>query len=201
MATTAVLGWGSLCYDWHGLSLVQPVRWRLTGPTLPIEFSRRSKGDRADLLTAVIDGRNGVDVPTRVSISSLGDLNAIREELRVREGRTHASWIGSIDRSNHQQGDITVDFAHRIHKWLVTTEHGAVVWTAIPPDFGDDAFTVAAAVSHLRDLNPSKQQDAREYIAWAPDEVETPLRRALRDSGLLEGARPRPIDIATVWQD
>src|SRR2546430_9723232 len=63
-----ILGWGSLTYDWHGLSLDEPVKWRLKGPTLPIEFSRKStKGAREGLLTAVVDEVAGERVPTRLS--------------------------------------------------------------------------------------------------------------------------------------
>jgi hypothetical protein len=200
--TIAILGWGSLCYQWQGLSLVQPVRWRLAGPTLPIEFSRKSKeGERKDILTAVIDETNGEDVPTRISVSSLSTLNDVKDELRIREGRTRASWISSFDRDGNQLGETSHEIAQRIRDWLMTTDSDAVVWTAIPPDFGGRQFTIAAAIRHFCDLDQAKKQDARNYIARAPDEVDTPLRRALRDAGLLDGADPRPIDVATVWQD
>jgi hypothetical protein len=197
-----ILGWGSLCYDWHGLSLVEPVRWRLAGLNLPIEFSRRSQqGRRRDLLTAVIDPACPENVPVRLSVTTYTTIAAAREQLRIRENKTRFEWIGSVDRNAAVIGEVSSKLQHQIHDWLLATPHEAVAWTAIPPDFGGQQFTIAAAVRHFRDLDPSKQQDAREYIAWAPDEVETPLRQALRDGGLLEGARPRPIDIATFWPD
>lgn len=195
-----ILGWGSLTYDWHGLSLGTPVRWRLKGPTLPIEFSRKStKGAREGLLTAVVDEVAGERVPTRLSTSSLKTISAVREELRIREGRTRASWIGSVDRAGKSAGNVSNRIAHEIHTWLLDTKFRAAVWTAIPPDFGDQPFTLEAARIHLQSLDPGRLQLARNYIAWAPDEVDTPLRRSLRETGLLRGADPRPIDVAEVW--
>ena len=81
------------------------------------------------------------------------------------------------------------------------TPHEAVVWTAIPPDFGGPRFTIPAATRHFCDLEPAKKRDARNYIVWAPDEVATPLRQSLDAAGLLSGADPRPIDVAIVWLD
>src|SRR2546428_10356602 len=115
---TVILGWGSLTYDWHGLSLVQPVHWRPAGPTLPIEFSRKSTaGQRAGLLTAVIDEVAGERVPTRLSASSLVDISQIREELRVREGRTRSSWIAAITRQRDVVGDVSVAIRDNVHDW------------------------------------------------------------------------------------
>jgi hypothetical protein len=197
-----ILGWGSLTYDWHGLSLDVPVKWRLKGPTLPIEFSRKStKGAREGLLTAVVDEVAGERVPTRLSTSSLEAIPAVREELRIREGRTRASWIGSVDRAGRLEGAVSNRIAQEIHTWLLATKFRAVVWTAIPPDFGDQPFTLEAARIHLQGLDSARLQLARNYIAWAPDEVDTPLRRFLRETGLLRGADPRPIDVAEVWAD
>jgi hypothetical protein len=191
-----------LCYDWHGLSLVQPVRWRLAGPTLPIEFSRKSKeGERKDVLTAVVDETDGVDILTRISTSSLHSLVDVRRELRIREGGTRASWIGSIVRDGEQIGEVSEEVAQRIRDWLSTVTSDAVVCTAIPPDFGDEPFSIDRGLDHFRALSAVTQQLARNYVTHAPDEVDTPLRRALGDAGLLNGADPRPIDIATVWLD
>jgi hypothetical protein len=195
------LGWGSLTYQWEGLSLTEPVRWRLKGPTLPIEFSRVSQtGHRKDLLTAVIDEGHGAAVPTRVSTSKLTSLTRAREELRLRESKTRREWIGSLDRDDHLLGDVSAHIQAVIRGWLLETEFAAVVWTAIPPDFGDADFTIPAAVDHFKHLDPAKQQLGRDYIAWAPPEVDTPLRRTLRDQHLLDGADPRPIDVSAVWE-
>src|SRR2546430_73150 len=141
-----ILGWGSLTYDWHGLSLDVPVKWRLKGPTLPIEFSRKStKGAREGLLTAVVDEVAGERIPTRLSTSSLEGIAAVREELRIREGRTRASWIGSVDRAGRLEAAVSNRIAQEIHTWLLATKFRAAVWTAIPPDFGDQPFTLEAA--------------------------------------------------------
>lgn len=201
-AAVAILGWGSLCYDWHGLALAEPVRWRLAGLTLPIEFSRKSRqGARKDLLTAVIDPSCPNDVPVRFAVSTYTTLDTAREHLRIRENKTRREWIGSIDRDGTGLGDVTTELRDRIYGWLLKTPHIGVVWTAIPPDFGGQQFSVPAAVRHFCELDRGKKQDARNYIAQAPDEVDTPVRRALRDAGLLAGADPRPIDVETVWED
>jgi hypothetical protein len=195
-----VLGWGSLTYDWGGLSLREPVRWLLRGPILPIEFSRiSSAGRRKGLLTAVVDEAHGQHVQTRLCVSALAAIAPIREELRIREGGTRKRWIGSIDRMGISEGDVSEAIRQNLHEWLLTTDYAGVVWTAIPPDFGATSFSLDGALEHLKALEPSTRQEARNYIVWAPDEVDTPLRRFLRKAGFLQGVDPRPIDVAPVW--
>lgn len=196
-----IIGWGSLCYEWGELSLVEPVRWRLRGPRLPIEFSRKSKtGRRAGLLTAVIDTSVVETQRTRVSTSRLHSVPAIRAELRLREGGRTAS----VDRYGNSRGECEASVFEAIASWLQTSDYDAVVWTAIPPDFGEERYSQDAAIQYFRSLgetDPVMQREARNYVAWAPDEVNTPLRRALSDARLLDDAGPRPINIGGVWTD
>lgn len=146
-----ILAWGSLAYDWHRLSLAELVRWRLVGPKIPIQFSRRSKtGERKGILTAVIDTTCGEVVPTRISESELKSVAEVRAELRIREGETRLSWIASIDREGRRRGECPDSVFDTVYQWLLTTKHNAAVWTAIPADFGGEAFSWTLGVTAVR---------------------------------------------------
>lgn len=160
------------------------------GPTLPIEFSRCSEDGR---LTAVIDRTCGADVPTRFTLSAVSSVADAREELRVREGRTRRSWIGFIDlEADEGYSRVNDAIPQRIRVWLEQRGLRAALWTDIPPDFGGDVFSVDAAVAKFESSVDPIRTKARNYIAWAPSEVETPLRHALRERGLLDGAGAPP---------
>lgn len=182
----AVLGWGSLTYDWHALSLREPVAWHEAGPTLPIEFSRISKGPR---LTAVVDERNGEWVRTRYAESALDSVDQVVEELRAREGHTRRHWIGFVDvPAGRAWSRSSPAIVSHLRTWLGDAGIDSVVWTDIPPDFGDVPFSVGTAITHFLGLSDSEPVAMRDYIAWAPPEVDTPLRRSLKRRGLLDGA-------------
>ena len=53
----------------------------------------------------------------------------------------------------------------------------------LPPMEG---FTIEWAIEYLETLRGGKLRKAREYIQKAPEEVETPLRIALRQRGWLD---------------
>src|SRR5437899_2851545 len=87
----AVLGWGSLIRSPGCLSTRGD--WELTGPVLPIEFTRKSSDGR---LTLVIDHSTGVPVQTYWIESSMAALDDAIENLRKRE-RTTLERIGYLE--------------------------------------------------------------------------------------------------------
>lgn len=177
-----ILGWGSLIWNPDGL----PMRgsWRKHGPVLPIEFSRISSDGR---LTLVIDEGNGVDVPTQYVLSPRTKLTDAIEDLRKRE-KTSRDRIGFVDvLRNCKVTDIDPTQAHsveRIEVWANQKQVDAVVWTALASNFAEKQgkqFSVQDAINYLEGLSGNTQELAIEYLRRAPVEVETPLRRRLRD--------------------
>lgn len=173
----AILAWGSLVERPGTLKLAS--KWQLGGPTLPVEFSRRSQDDR---LTLVIDADNGRPVPTQFASSGLTTLSAAIENLRQREN-TSTGNIGFATRvgESHRPTD-------EITQWLGASEFDATIWTALPSNFSQRVgapFSVERAVAYLRGLPSEAQHRAFDYFRIAPAAVMTPLRERLIADGLL----------------
>lgn len=172
----AILGWGSLIWDQRDLPTLGV--WQKGGPVLPIEFSWISSDGR---LTLVIDEKNGVPVQTRFAQSGSETLNQAIEDLRKREG-TSKSMIGVVSQTINipKSGSDTIKGWADEHKW------DAMIWTGLPSNFEDIknvSFTVENGLTYLRGLAGEKRGKAREYIDRAPEEVVTPLRRAVGEWG------------------
>lgn len=171
----AVLGWGSLVWDPGILRIASD--WDTSGPVLPIEFSRISKGNR---LTLVIDEANGVAVPTRFAISAFANLDEAIENLRAREGSPNTRPIGFSNLLDGTESQVAVQ-RHRkacqtIKAWAQEKDLDGVIWTALGPDFKNGRFSVDAAVAHLRALAAADREVALAYIRNAPAEIRTPVR-------------------------
>ena len=172
----AIIGWGSLIWDQRELQTVNG--WKTGGPVLPIEFSRISSDGR---LTLVIDEENGVPVTTRYAQSASGDLGRAIEDLSQREG-SPASRIGVVSQTiqNKRAGFETIKAWAKTHKW------DAVVWTGLHSNFKDERqvpFTVKNGLAYLKSLSGETKAKAREYFERAPEEVQTPLRKAIGEIG------------------
>ena len=171
----AILGWGSLIWSPSGLPITGV--WQADGPILPIEFSRVSSDGR---LTLVIDTQNGSEVTTRYALSSRNNLYEAVEDLGLREGTTIRQ-IGSVCVGNNELPNDPV--IRIIVIWAKEVAMDAVVWTALTSNFSEmtgNVFSVENAVAYLSDLHGETRLRALEYIRHAPEEVETPVRRAVR---------------------
>jgi hypothetical protein len=176
----AILGWGSLLWEggpefdrWH-----KP--WKNDGPTLKLEFSRISIS-RSRALTLVVDEKHGS--PTRVAwcLSRRGAIDDAVCDLRCREGTT----IKKIGRIVVAQatGPTDGDPEKSIVAWARSKKLDSVVWTALTSNFQKKTkkpFSVAAAISHLKGLDPVGKAKAAEYVWRAPEFVRTGLRAALQ---------------------
>ena len=62
-----------------------------------------------------------------------------------------------------------------------------MVWTALSTNFDqkDGERFVEWAVAHLKGLRGAERERAFDYIRKAPEEMNTPLRRALNWHGLI----------------
>jgi len=170
----AILGWGSLIWDQRDL----PTNggWSESGPTLPLEFSRKSSDGR---LTLVIDTEHGRDLPTRYSESARADVEDAVCDLMHREG-TNRGNIGRVNRSAACPAD---PIEARIWRWAVDHNFDFVLWTKLEPKIPEDwgEFSVQRAETYLRGLPRVCRGRAREYIVNAPTEVKTPLREHIRE--------------------
>lgn len=182
----AIIGWGSLI--WDPRDLPRKGAWQKGGPVLPIEFSRISCDCR---LTLVIDDDNGELLSTRFVRSPRSNLQDAIADLRDREG-TVIKRIGFADlvhdekSLNQYPGQTDVSAAVKL--WATETDFDAAVWTALPPSFHQQSgkeFSLDNAVQYLEGLPKNSRQNALKYIENAPEEIDTPLRRRLRELGMI----------------
>lgn len=176
----AILGWGSLI--WELRSLEEHVRggWKIGGPQLPLEFSRKSRR-RSDALTIVIDTAHGQGCLTRFITSARRKLDKAIEDLKDREGVPSADSIGFANLSSGETRDGTEKTVKAaIRSWAIKKNYDAVVWTALKSNF--KCYSVERALLYLAELPPEGKAKAKEYIENAPDEIVTPLRKALSES-------------------
>lgn len=179
----AILGWGSLLWDkengvefdqWHD-------SWEYDGPILKLEFSRISES-RLGALTLVIDGEHGNPVTVAWCLSKRTRLKDAVCDLRCREGTTVRN-IDQLDFASPTDYSNNGTAENSILTWACLKKLDAVVWTALKSNFmkkRKKPFSVAAAVSYLKDLRPDGKSKATEYVWRAPDFVKTPLRTALQ---------------------
>lgn len=186
----AILAWGSLVWDRRNLPITGD--WERGGPVLPIEFSRISRsGERAGCLTLVIDEQHDANVPTRFAHSPRTNLDDAIADLRTREG-TSSDRIGYVNLVRNTERDYArQEHPHAcdtIKAWAQAQRLDAVVWTALPSNFGEVAqrpFSVEAAILYLKALTEPAKSHALEYLQKAPPEVVTPVRTAAIQAGLI----------------
>lgn len=174
MSLVACLGWGSLV--WNPQSLPIQRYWFDDGPFLPIEFARQSRDGR---ITLVICN----NAKPQRSLWAAMDCNTIREAceaLREREG------IKKENIERHigcwpNESLATSEVLPGISNWAQQKAIEGVVWTALPPKFGDVERipTEQEVIDHLRRLKGSKLDTAEEYIRRAPKQIDTPYRRKI----------------------
>jgi hypothetical protein len=173
----ACLGWGSLVWDPREL----PVRreWFADGPLLPIEFARKSGGDRVTLVLL----RKAPLVRSLWTLMSVEDLQAAKEALADREGMRGENKTKDIGywSLRENSGGVILEI---IAKWasnVVGIE--AVIWTDLAPTFSNEYNPGLAdkVIAHLRcpTLSHEKRQYAEQYIRRAPKQIDTEVRRKI----------------------
>jgi len=173
----AILAWGSLIWDPRNLNV--EGTWKLTGFTLPIEFSRFSRVGR---LTLVIDHMNGEQVPILYYYSSFRNLNDAIQNLRECEGNTNLQDIGYINlvaktSRSHNEDDVIT-----IKQWAISEKFDAVIWTDLTSNFFKKRrirFSIENAVNYLKSLTGETKEKAQMYIRETKDRIYTPLWREI----------------------
>ncbi len=184
----AILGWGSLLSDdpeqssnWHG-------PWLNDGPSLKIEFSRISQTPpRRGVLTLVIDPTHGAMNRVAYCYSARGNVDEAIYDLAKRERMPTTRNIGCLVRSNRTEHSHDAASLESIRAWAIANDVDAVIWTGLQSNFdvmAGQAFSVAAAMGHLRGLDDNARAIAMDYVRCAPQFVRTPLRDALENAAL-----------------
>jgi len=175
----AILGWGSLLWDYHRDFDTWHEPWQYDGPVLRIEFSRISSS-RGGALTLVIDPENGAPTKVAYCISRREKTSEVFEDLQNREGTSEKN-IGILSHDRllpyHHQAT-----AKAIMAWAGERELDDVFWTDLPSNFAKKVgqkFTVENAIDYLEKLDCSARKKAFEYVHKAPSFIQTPLRQAL----------------------
>jgi hypothetical protein len=172
----AIIGWGSLIWDPRDLRLKS--KWNKDGPELPIDFGRKSQDGRVTLV--VWESRPLVR--TYWSLSEFDKIELAIENLRVREG-TSKRHICFLEKAGMQKGFIEESIA----RWFADQAHigrdiDAAVWTGLPPKGHSSDGPFASddeIIQYLLSLSGETAAIARQYIANAPECVDTLLRRRI----------------------
>jgi len=180
----AVIGWGSLI--WCPGCLRIKTRWHSDGPALPIEFARISADKRLTLVIHI----GSSDQRTYWALSEFETLEEARENLKAREG-TNLKHIHSLATDGEEQGEIDRQVATKIREWLKTRRNfQAAIWTGLPSNWDErrghpfspgDAFRYLQELEEARDQAISVYNRAREYVTNAPSQIQTVVRKMVRE--------------------
>jgi hypothetical protein len=194
----AIIAWGALI--WYEGSLKIRSRWHLDGPLLPIEFARIFEDG---LLTLVIQEGNP-EVGTYWALSGCETLDTAIENVRVQEEYPPRESIhcllsnGDVYRGDGASRIVNDAICRKIYIWLARNPAlDAAIWTGLQPNWEEkrngSPFSKEDAVHYVRELKeaaegaPSDQEaqrrlrDAQEYVCKAPSQVQTDVRRRVKD--------------------
>lgn len=169
----ACLAWGSLVWDARQLPIHR--EWFEDGPFAPVEFARQSNDGR---VTLVIEPNAE---PIRVLWAHMlpDTLEEAQKALCDRESISSkncasriASWITGAEAPTH---------IRELPQWAAARGLDAVIWTALPPQFGSKERTPSAdeVIEYLRRLLGTVRNYARQYIERAPRQIDTDYRRRI----------------------
>jgi hypothetical protein len=172
--TIACLGWGSLI--WNPRNLPLQSHWHKDGPSLPVEFARKSADGRITLVIAP-DSKvlrvlwAALDVSTvDEARQTLADREGIRPENM---GRYMGAW--SSDRSSGHPEVATIG------EWAIASGISGAVWTALPPKFSEVVGKPSwnQVIRYLAQLTGDTKRLAEEYVRRAPSQIRTPYREKI----------------------
>ncbi len=182
MARIACLAWGSLVWDAGEHPLPLRTDWRNDGPELPIEFARISDS-RNGALTLVLFSK----VAPSETLWAEMELETISEAINVlsRRERTSVRNIGYWQKTGEFKSPVIPTLPSDISKWALGRNLEAVIWTALSSNFVErlkKSLTPENAIEYLCSLTGSEGfPKAEEYFRKAPMQIETEVRRLVRD--------------------
>jgi hypothetical protein len=171
----ACLGWGSLTWDPRDL----PVQryWFNDGPLLPLEFARRSSGNRVTLV--LVPG--ATCVRSLWTLMTVADLDSARQALAKREGISALNTANGIGWWTPSREAFDDPVSSGIGRWASQVGLDAAVWTALAPglDRHAKAPTPEEVISFLQGLPADQKQGAEEYVRKTPRQIDTETRRRI----------------------
>jgi hypothetical protein len=171
----ACLGWGSLVWNPNGLPMQR--HWFEDGPLVRAEFLRESDNGRITLVL-----HSSVPVPVRAlwaildatdpasAIDALGKREGMGKERRKRD-------IHIWKRDDESPPEIL-----DLPLWAQARSVDAVIWTGLPPQFDGKEGTIAGPekiIQRLSAMSGKLLNDSRDYIRYAPPQIDTPYRRKI----------------------
>lgn len=169
--TIACLGWGSLIWNVDNL----PIRgdWQADGPSLPIEYVRKSNDGR---ITLVIAEAAEPVVVLWAALESPSVEHA-RLALAEREGvspKNAQKRIGGWSPGSRE----SFTGSPAIAEWAESKQLSGVVWTALGSKFPgvDGAPTCDQVLDYLSNLDAKTEKLAEEYIRRTPAQIRTAYR-------------------------
>lgn len=151
--------------------------WHTDGPKLPIEFARQSRDGR---LTLVIYPKAN-PVPTLWALFPQASLDQAVEILRKRES-TLTSKIGFLQKAGGQLNTQFPFVIEPIRAWLNAQPFEVVIWTDLEAK-GFQNYNETTVLDYL--WHTADREKTREYIARAPSQIDTTMRKVIADSGFL----------------
>ena len=167
-----MIGWGSLI--WCNKSLSLASKWLRDGPSLPVEFARKSDDGRLTLV--IVPGIPAQQ--TLWAVSAFDNLSGASADLRRREGGD-ATPIG-VWSSEEKKAD-----PFGIGAWCHERGFNGAIWTALKPRWFKGAKRPPSpdeAITYLKSLknNMPLLKVAKEYICMAPAQINTVIRERVR---------------------
>lgn len=168
MTVIACLGWGSLIWDPRELPIQR--HWFEDGPFIHVEFARKSQDGR---ITLVLEP-NAIPVRSLWAVMDTADIATAREALRKRE-KCNLNDIGIWT-----TGESSPNLVLGLPDWANARGIDGVVWTALPPKFGEQTTpTEDDVINYLSRLAGAVRDTAERYVRYTPKQIDTAYRRRI----------------------
>lgn len=169
MERLAYLAWGSLVWDPRSLPLQST--WFIDGPSIRVEFARKSKDGR---LTLVL-GDDWDLVPSLWALAGTDSMADAVESLGDREGiyaQARATRLGQW-----RPGQDDPPYITGIATWAQRHNITGAIWTDLRSNFDHGTVPdVEHILKYLRGLPGEPLAAAEEYVRKAPRQIRTRYR-------------------------
>ncbi len=175
----AILGWGSLLWNFDGLNLISD--WRQTGIELPLAYSRISDFG-CGRLTLVIDEKFGTPNQVWYALyqTDVDNLDQPITALKKREN-TIARNIGYLNLKNRKMRtcDLSPDLVKNILYWAFQMDFDMVIWTALPSNWQvlrNCPYSIEDAHLYLDQItDPEIKEKALDYLQRSQKYIDIPF--------------------------
>ena len=151
--------------------------WKPDGPTVKVEFVRRSQDGRLILLVLYATAE---PVPSLWARMTVDNLDAAVKALAKREG-SKGKPLSKPERDigRWSRGQADPKNIPGLGVWAIVRDIEHMIWTALEPKFCDwpIAPTKDQAVAYLRKLSEKGEDvEAKKYVRQTPQQIDTAYR-------------------------